>query len=51
LLIVGHHNNSSSNLANPDPSQIVRWGDQTWEEMLIALYEWSVPLPEQLTKN
>ncbi len=51
LLIVGHHNNSSSNLANPDPSQIVRWGDQTWEEMLIALYEWSVPVPGQLTKN
>ncbi len=51
LQIVGHHNNSSSNLANPDPSKPVRWGDQTWEEMLIALYEWSIPMPEQLTKG
>jgi hypothetical protein len=51
LIIVGHHNNSSSNLANPDPSEDVRWGDQTWEEMLIALYEWSIPVPKQLTKS
>jgi hypothetical protein len=46
LTIVGHHNNSTTNLANPDPSSPVRWGDQTWEEMLIALYEWSVPIPK-----
>ena len=48
LLIVGHHNNSASNLANPDPTQPVRWGDQTWEEMFIAICEWSVPVPERL---
>ena len=46
LIIVGHHDNSLANLANPDPTKPVRWGDQTWEEMLIALYEWSVPLPD-----
>ncbi len=51
LHIVGHHNNSPSNLANPDPTRPVRWGDQTWEEMLIALYEWSVPIPEGLSKG
>ena len=43
--------NSAENLANPDPAQFVTWGDQTWEEMLIALYEWSIPMPEQLTKG
>ena len=46
LHIVGHHNNSDSNLANPDPTQDVRWGDQTWEEMFIGLCEWSIPVPE-----
>ena len=46
LQIVGHHNNSASNLANPDPTQPVRWGDQTWEEMFIGLCEWSIPVPE-----
>jgi len=28
--------NSAKNLANPDPSATVRWGDQSWEEMLIG---------------
>jgi hypothetical protein len=51
LIIVGHHNNSSTNLANPDPSESVRWGDQTWEEMLIGLYEWSIPMPEHLANK
>lgn len=51
IVIVGHHDNSEWNPANPDPSQTVRWGDQTWEEMLIALYEWSIPVPESLRKG
>jgi hypothetical protein len=28
--------NSKENRANPDPTQEVRWGDQTWEEMMIG---------------
>lgn len=31
-------NNSASNLANPDPTASVRWGDQTWEEMMIGYF-------------
>jgi mono/diheme cytochrome c family protein len=27
------YDNSPANRANPDPTQPVRWGDQTWEEM------------------
>ncbi|ADB17527.1 alkyl hydroperoxide reductase/ Thiol specific antioxidant/ Mal allergen [Pirellula staleyi DSM 6068] len=33
------YNNSESNLANPDPSATVGWGDQTWEEMMIGYYD------------
>ena len=33
------YNNSTSNLANPDPTQTVRWGEQTWEEMMIGYYD------------
>jgi peroxiredoxin/mono/diheme cytochrome c family protein len=33
-----HYDNSANNLANPDPSQRVRWGDQTWEEMMIGWF-------------
>jgi hypothetical protein len=30
--------NSAENWANPDPSATVRWGDQTWEEMMIGYF-------------
>jgi hypothetical protein len=30
--------NSEDNLSNPDPSATVRWGDQTWEEMMIGYF-------------
>lgn len=33
---VAHFDNSEENLANPDPTTTVRWGDQTWEEMMIG---------------
>jgi peroxiredoxin len=31
--------NSEDNLANPDPTVTVRWGDQTWEEMMIGYFD------------
>lgn len=36
--------NSSSNPSNPDPTEFVTWGDQTWEEMALAFFEVSEPL-------
>ena len=33
LRSVAHYDNSKDNQANPDPTQPVYWGDQTWEEM------------------
>lgn len=33
-----HFDNSVDNLANPDPADTVRWGDQTWEEMMIGFF-------------
>ncbi len=33
LLAIAHYDNSPNNKANPDPTKVVRWGDQTWEEM------------------
>lgn len=35
--------NSDSNPFNPDPSEWVNWGDQTWEEMAVAFFEVSEP--------
>ena len=38
LIGVASFDNSVNNRANPDPSALVRWGDQTWEEMMIGFY-------------
>ena len=35
---VAHFDNSAGNKFNPDPAKEVRWGDQTWEEMMIGWY-------------
>jgi hypothetical protein len=35
---VAHFDNSTGNKYNPDPTREVRWGDQTWEEMMIGWY-------------
>ena len=38
--------NSDENLHNPDPSKTVRWGDQTWHEMMIGWYDIGIPVRE-----
>ena len=39
-----HFDNSDNNLANPDAAATVRWGDQTWEEMMIGYFNLAVPV-------
>lgn len=34
--------NSPNNPSNPDPSKDVKWGDQSWEEMLVGFYDVAV---------
>jgi hypothetical protein len=36
--------NSEKNLVNPDPSITVRWGDQTWQEMMIGFFDVAIPV-------
>ena len=38
LKVVAHFDNSTNNRFNPDPTATVKWGDQTWEEMLIGYF-------------
>jgi hypothetical protein len=47
LLCEAWYDNSENNLANPDPTRTVRWGDQTWDEMMIGYFS-SVRLDEAL---
>jgi peroxiredoxin/mono/diheme cytochrome c family protein len=44
---VAHWDNSENNLANPDPSKTVNWGDQTWDEMMIGFFDVAVPLDRE----
>jgi hypothetical protein len=34
--------NSSNNAANPDPKSDVKWGEQSWEEMMIGFFDVAV---------
>ena len=38
LECIAHFDNSARNKFNPDPTRAVRWGDQTWEEMMIGWF-------------
>jgi mono/diheme cytochrome c family protein len=49
LEVIGHFDNSTSNKFNPDATQDVRWGEQTWEEMLIGFYGSVVDVAERAT--
>ena len=40
---VAHYDNTANNKYNPNPNQDVKWGDQTWEEMMIGWFTYTVP--------
>lgn len=44
LGFVATFDNSDNNPFNPDPTQWVTWGDQSWEEMAVAFFEVAVPV-------
>jgi hypothetical protein len=43
--VIAHYDNSANNRFNPDPSKEVKWGDQTWEEMMIGFWSTIVEPP------
>jgi hypothetical protein len=47
LHVSAHFDNSAANKANPDPTATVRWGDQTWEEMMIGFITYTADPPKQ----
>ncbi len=40
---IAHFDNSANNKYNPDASKEVRWGDQSWEEMMIGWFDVMIP--------
>ena len=43
LVFTAWYDNSAGNPANPDPTQTVRWGPQTFDEMHLGYVEYFVP--------
>lgn len=43
ICCVAHYDNSPDNVGNPDPLSFVRWGDQTWQEMMIGYLHLATP--------
>ena len=47
---VAHFDNSPNNKYNPDPTKEVKWGDQTWEEMMIGWFSYTVPVGDSVQR-
>jgi len=43
LQAVAWFDNSKDNPHNPDPQAAVRWGEQTYEEMMVGFFDVAVP--------
>jgi mono/diheme cytochrome c family protein len=43
LQAVAWYDNSMNNPHNPDPDVAVRWGDQTYDEMMVGFFDLAVP--------
>ena len=43
LVAYASFDNSPNNLANPDPSKTVTWGEQSWDEMLLGYFDIAIP--------
>jgi hypothetical protein len=51
IAATAHYDNSPNNRNNPDPTKTVKWGDQSWEEMMIGFFDVTFPAdldPKQL---
>jgi hypothetical protein len=44
---LAHFDNSAKNPANPDPTKTVRWGEQTFEEMMIGYLDCVIEAPPE----
>ena len=42
-----HFDNSPNNPANPDPTHEVKWGDQSWQEMMIGWFDVALDIDQK----
>lgn len=39
IVCTAHYDNSTKNPSNPDPNSAIRWGEQSWDEMMIGFFD------------
>ena len=44
---IAYFDNSANNPFNPDPNAVIRWGPQTWDEMMIGWLDIAVPAAQE----
>jgi mono/diheme cytochrome c family protein len=50
LIVTAHFDNSTKNKYNPDPKKDVRWGDPTYDEMMIGWMDITIDNPMKAVK-
>ena len=48
---LAHYDNSADNPNNPEPTAVVRWGEQTWDEMMIGYIDYDIEEPGQMARK
>jgi hypothetical protein len=43
IICVAYFDNSANNLVNPDPTKLIHWGPQSWDEMMIGWLDLAIP--------
>ena len=51
VIVTAHFDNSTKNKYNPDPKKDVRWGDPTYDEMMIGWFDIIVDNPLKAKKD
>jgi Domain of unknown function (DUF3471)/Copper type II ascorbate-dependent monooxygenase, C-terminal domain len=47
MIVTAHYDNSERNKWNPDPTKAVRWGDPTYDEMMIGYMDYVTKITER----
>ncbi len=47
MIVTAHYDNSEKNKYNPDPTKAVRFGDPTYDEMMVGYFDYVVSVPKR----
>jgi hypothetical protein len=43
IACTAHYDNSPNNPNNPDPTKVIKYGEQSWDEMMIGFFQVAIP--------